>query len=92
MVAFLREHIVLALIVAYTLGQVTAVLVLGGLLPRDPGNIEETALRTRHPVRTPHRRRSVRFSFATPTRSAPRVSGSNRLRRFFDRESTIEAN
>jgi hypothetical protein len=94
MVAFLREHIVIALIVAYTLGQITAVVVLGGLLPRDPGMSEEPATRLRSATRTPQRRRSGRrFSFAAPVRSAPRVSGSNRLRRFLDREgSTIEMN
>ena len=38
MVDFLREHFVLSMLGAYVLGQVTIVLVLGGLLPRDPAD------------------------------------------------------
>ena len=93
MMAFLREHLVLALVLAYTLGQVTAVVVLGGLTPRDPGREQEADSHTRAPVRAPFRRPMVRrFSSGTPSRATARVSGSNRLRRFLDREGAIEMN
>jgi hypothetical protein len=91
MLAFLREHFVIALIAAYTLGQVTAVVVLGGLLSRDPA-AESEPERIRTAARVQHRRGSRRFSFSTPSRSTPRVSGSNRLRRYLDRETTLELN
>lgn len=89
--AFLREHLVLALILAYTLGQVTAVVVLGGLLPRDPQTADES-LPAHGNARRPRRRVARRFAFGTATRAAIRASSSNRLRRFLDRESTIEMN
>jgi len=93
MLAFLREHFVIALIAAYTLGQITTVVVLGGLLPRDRGNMEAASEPVRSAVRAPQRRRgSRRFSFGTPSRSAPRVSGSNRLRRYLDREAGVGLN
>lgn len=92
MITFLREHLVLALILAYTLGQITAVLVLGGLVPRDTGGMGEQ-LPSHGSMRVPRRRRvSRRFSFGTPTRAAVRTSGAFRLRRFLDRESTVGMN
>lgn len=95
MVEFLRDHVVLSLIAAYVFGQLTAVLVLGVLVPRDPTEDGESA-RLDGFAESGHGRRRVRrprrLPAATAVRSPARVSLSNRLRRFVDREEPASLN
>ena len=95
MVEFLKDHVVLSLIAAYVFGQLTAVLVLGVLVPRDPAEEESSARvdvvggsrpssrRVRRPRRQP---------VAAPARPPARISLPNRLRRFVEREEPARLN
>jgi hypothetical protein len=95
MVEFLKDHVVLSLIAAYVFGQLTAVLVLGVLVPRDPAEGEEAArvdvVGDLGPVRR-RVRRPRRQAVAAPTRSPARISLPNRLRRFVEREEPASLN
>jgi len=95
MVEFLKDHVVMSLLAAYVFGQVTAVLVLGVLVPRDPANDEEAArLDGMAPAGHSGRRarRARRQPVATPARPHVRTSLSNRLRRYIEREEPVNLN
>lgn len=84
MVEFFREHWVLTIVGAYALGQITTILVLGGLLPRgseapDPALQErERASRGTSAHRLgPHRPRRIS---GPHTRPFTRISSSIPLR------------
>jgi len=92
MVEFLKDHVVMSLIAAYVFGQLTAVLVLGVLVPRDPADDADT-----NGVGGAHsesfgRRRARRPSAATTARTYVRTSLSNRLRRYIEREEPANLN
>jgi hypothetical protein len=95
MVEFLKDHVVMSLIAAYVFGQVTAVLVLGVLVPRDPSNDEDVARldgmgNSGHTGR--RIRRARRQPVATPVRTYARTSLTNRLRRYIEREEPANLN
>jgi len=94
MVEFLKDHVVLSLIAAYVFGQLTAVLVLGVLVPRDPaeeGQAKVDRVGVLRPVR-PHVRRPRRQAVAAPSRPTARISLPNRLRRFVEQEAPSRLN
>lgn len=80
MVEFLREHFVLSMLGAYVLGQVTIVLVLGGLLPRDPAdaNLEQpdrARVDARNRGRRPHRPRRLSGGYSLRALTRPLMGG-----------------
>jgi len=94
MVEFLKDHVVLSLIAAYVFGQLTAVFVLGVLVPRDPADEERTSREDVLAIRYGRRRvrRPRRQPVTAPARPSVRTSLSNRLRRFVEREEPANMN
>jgi hypothetical protein len=95
MVEFLKDHVVLSLIATYVFGQLTAVLVLGVLVPRAAAEDEEP-IRVDGVEGPPAGRRRIRrprrLPVASVARPLARVSLSNRVRRFIDREVPARLN
>jgi hypothetical protein len=90
MVAFLREHVIWAIIGAYVLGQISTALVLGVLVPRDPAR-EQVELDEERLASRLRPRRVRRISGAT-NRVTARSSLTNRLRRFIHEQPTVGMN